>query len=68
LALPLFVALFCGAFFSIGWVMVFSWRAAFYDSWSSWDVTFSGFAYNSNVTEGASFRIAPLFSARYRVL
>src|SRR6476620_1536509 len=45
LALPLFFGLFCGAFFSIGSVMVISWRAAFFDSWSSSDVSFSGFAY-----------------------
>ena len=63
LALLLLFVVSCGAFFSIGSVMVFSSRPAF-DSWSSCDVTFSGFSYTSNGTEGTSFRIAPLFSAR----
>ena len=67
LALPLFFVVSCGAFFSIGSVMVFSSRAAFFASWSWCGVTFSGFAYTPNETEGTSFRVAPLFSARYCV-
>ena len=61
LALPLFFVVSCGAFFSIGSAMVFSSRAALFDSWSSCDATFLGFACTLNGTKETSFRIASYF-------